>query len=100
MRIEILDDATEDLIDGFYFYEEQSPGLGSYFLDSLFSDIDSLLLYAGIHRIVYGSNRCVANRFPFAIYYRIEADVIRVRAVVDCRRNPLWIRRRLRCKST
>ena len=44
MRIEILDDAKEDLIDGFHFYEEQSPGLGSYFLDSLFSDIDSLLL--------------------------------------------------------
>lgn len=60
MRIEILDDANEDLIDGFHFYEEQSLGLGSYFLDSLFSDIDSLLLYAGIHRVVYDSYRCVA----------------------------------------
>jgi plasmid stabilization system protein ParE len=100
MRIEILDDAKEDLIDGFHFYEEQSPGLGSYFLDSLFSDIDSLLLYAGVHRIVYDSYRYVANRFPFAIYYRMEVDVIRVRAVVDCRRNPLWIRRRLRRKGT
>ena len=55
MRIEVLDDAKDDLVDGFHFYEEQSPGLGSYFLDSLFADIDSLLLYAGIHRIVYGS---------------------------------------------
>ena len=91
----ILDDAKDDLIGGYHFYEEQSPGVGSYFLDSLFSDIDSLLLYAGIHPVVHGSHRCLASRFPFAIYYRIEPDVVRVRAVLDCRRNPTWIRRRL-----
>lgn len=99
MRIEVLDDAKDDLVDGFHFYEDQAPGLGSYFLDSLFADIDSLLLYAGDHRVVYGSHRCVASRFPFAIYYRVEADVIRVRAVIDCRRNPTWIRLRLGRKS-
>ena len=95
MKIEILDDAKEDLITGYHFYEEQASGLGSYFLDSLFSDIDSLLLYAGIHRLVFGSHRCIATRFPFAIYYRIEADVICIRAVIDCRRNPTWIRKRI-----
>ena len=51
MRIEVLDDAKDDLVAGFQFYNQQSPGLGSYFLDSLFADIDSLLLYAGIHPI-------------------------------------------------
>jgi hypothetical protein len=99
MRIEVLDDAKDDLVDGFHFYEEQSSGLGFDFFDSLFADIDSLLLYGGIHRIVHGSHRYVASRFPFAIYYRIETDVIRIRAVIDCRRNPKWIRRRLRRKS-
>jgi plasmid stabilization system protein ParE len=96
MTIEVLDDAKDDLVDGFRFYEDQSPGLGSYFLDSIFADIDSLLLYAGIHRPVFGSHRCIASRFPFAIYYRIAAEVVRVRAVIDCRRSPTWIRRRLR----
>lgn len=42
MKVRILDEAQEDLVDGFRFYEGQSPGLGGYFLDSLFSDIDSL----------------------------------------------------------
>lgn len=96
MRIEILDEAKDDLIAGFRFYEDQSPGLGSYFLDSLFSDIDSLLLYAGIHRVIHDSHRCFAGRFPYAIYYRIEAGVVRVRAVVDCRRSSKWIRRCLK----
>ncbi len=96
MTIELLDEAKDDLIAGYHFYEEQSPGLGSYFLDSLFADVDSLLLYGGIHRIVHGSHRALASTFPYFIYYRVEADVIRVRAVIDCRRSPRWIRRRLR----
>ncbi len=96
MRIEILEDAKEDLTAGFHFYEDQAPGVGAYFLDSLFADIDSLALYAGIHRKVHGSYRCLASRFPFAIYYRVEGEVIRVRAILDCRRDPTWIRRRLR----
>ena len=95
MKIEILDDAGDDLIVGFRFYEEQADGLGSYFLDSIFADIDSLLIYAGVHRVVYGSHRSLASRFPFAIYYRIEGEVVRVRAILDCRRSPTWIRRRL-----
>ena len=96
MRIQILDEARDDLIDGFQFYEQQDVGLGSYFLDSLFSDIDSLIVYAGIHQVVFGHHRCLAKRFPFAIYYTVERDLIRVYAVLDCRRNPSWIRKRLR----
>jgi plasmid stabilization system protein ParE len=88
MKIEILDDAKQDLISGYHFYEKQTPGLGSYFLDTLFSDIDSLLLYAGIHPVIYGSHRCLSRRFPFAIYYCLEGDRVRVRAVLDCRHHP------------
>ena len=46
MKIRILDAAAQDLIDGFRFYEMQEAGLGQYFLDSLFADVDSLLIYA------------------------------------------------------
>ena len=47
MKIVILPSARDDLAVGFRFYERQQAGLGSYFLESLFSDIDSLRLYAG-----------------------------------------------------
>lgn len=95
MRIEILDEAQQDLIEGFYFYEDRETGIGAYFLDCLFSDIDSLLVYAGIHQIVFGYHRCLSKRFPFAIYYTVAQDLVRVHAILDCRRNPTWIRRRL-----
>ncbi|MBU4259729.1 MAG: hypothetical protein L6263_01860 [Desulfobacteraceae bacterium] len=35
------------------------------------------------------------KRFPFAIYYGIEENEVRIYAVIDCRRDPAWIRRRL-----
>ena len=47
MKIEILSSAMTDLVEGRQFYDKQSEGLGEYFFDSLFSDIDSLTLYAG-----------------------------------------------------
>ena len=96
MRIEILDEAEVDLIEAYHFYEAQDAGLGSYFLDSLFSDIDSLLIHAGVHSVVFGYRRCLSKRFPFAVYYSIDGELIRVRAVLDCRRNPTWIRNRLK----
>ena len=49
MKVRILYSASQDLVDGFHFYEKQDLGLGDYFIDSLFSDIDSLQIYAGIH---------------------------------------------------
>ena len=35
MKIEVLDQAERDLIEGFHFYDEQRVGLGSYFLENL-----------------------------------------------------------------
>ena len=95
MRIEILDEAEQDPVDGSAFYEGQSKGLGDYFLDSIFSDVESLYLYAGIHALHFGYHRLLAKRFPFAIYYRIQNEVVRVYAILDCRRDPAWIRDRL-----
>ena len=46
MKIKILKSAREDLKEGFRFYELQQGGLGSYFLESLSSDIESLKLFA------------------------------------------------------
>ena len=43
MKVKISGAASQDLLDGFHFYECQDKGLGVYFLDTLFSDIDSLI---------------------------------------------------------
>ena len=71
--------------------------MGAYFLDSLFSDIDALLLYAGIHPKVFGYHRTLSRRFPYAIYYRVEGEDIQVWRVLDCRQNPASITEQLKC---
>jgi hypothetical protein len=96
MRVRILSSALKDLATGRGFYDDQGEGLGSYFFDSLFSDIDSLTLYGGIHRKVHGQYRMLARRFPYAIYYKIDAmGAVVVHRVLDCRRDPAKIAREL-----
>ena len=96
MKIKILSSAVDDLQAGRLFYEKQGEGLGDYFFDSLFSDIDSLLLYAGIHQKVFGYHRLLSKRFPYAVYYRLEQDLIIVQRVLDLRRHPDRIRKALK----
>lgn len=95
MKIRILSAASRDLVDGYHFYEKQAPGVGAYFLDTLYADIDSLVVNAGIHPLYFGRyHRLLSKRFPFAVYYRIEDQNATVYAVLDCRRNPAWTRSR------
>ena len=96
MKIEILDLAIEDLIDGFHFYEDKQTGLGAYFLTNLYADIESLHVHAGVHRKPYKHyHRLLSKRFPFAVFYTLESNTVFIRAVVDCRRKPAWIRKHL-----
>lgn len=97
MKVRILGSAGRDLIDGYRFYEKQAPGVGGYFLDSLYSDIDSLAISAGMHSVYLGKfHRLLSKRFPFAVYYLVEEEAALVYAVLDCRRDPAWIRDRLK----
>ncbi|MDP2828804.1 MAG: type II toxin-antitoxin system RelE/ParE family toxin [Sulfuricellaceae bacterium] len=96
MQVRISRAAESDLLNGFSFYERQQAGVGSYFLDSLYADIDSLLLYGGMHAKHLGRlHRALAKRFPFAIYYDLQGDSVTVVAVLDCRQNPASIVKRL-----
>jgi len=93
MKLRILNSAKEDLYSGRLFYEEQGEGVGEYFFNSLFADIDSLIIYAGVHIKVFGFYRLLAKRFPFAVYYKIEQSAIVVYRVIDLRRDPEFIRK-------
>ncbi|NLF85142.1 MAG: type II toxin-antitoxin system RelE/ParE family toxin [Lentisphaerae bacterium] len=96
MRIKILSSAVDDLHAGRLFYELQGEGLGEFFFDSLFSDIDALALYAGIHPKILGYHRLLSKRFPFAVYYTLDENLAVVWRVLDLRRNPDRIRRALK----
>jgi len=57
MRIKdvyILKESVNDLHEGRSFYDFQEPGIGDYFWDCTITDIESLIIYAGIHRKKFG----------------------------------------------
>ncbi len=88
MKVKVLPTALEDLDRGRRFYARQSRSVGDYFLDSLFSDIDSLELYAGIHMMVFEFHRLLAKRFPYAVYYKVVGETCIVFRALDCRQEP------------
>lgn len=97
MQVRIARSAETDLLEGYAFYEQRQAGIGEYFLDSLFADIDALALFAGIHPKPDGHlHRALAKRFPFAVYYEVRDDIATVVAVLDCRQNPASITQRLK----
>lgn len=89
--IQILSDAEIDLEYGRKFYESQEHGVGEYFWDCLLSDIESLIIYGGIHSKECGYYRMLSKRFPYSIYYDVIDEVAYVIAVLPMRRDPNWI---------
>ncbi len=98
--IRLAASARRDLEEGFDFYEFQEAGLGDYFLTSVRADIETLKVTAGTHKTAYADyHRLLCKTFPFAVYYTSDRRQIVVYAVVVCRRDPAWIRQRLRRTS-
>jgi len=87
----VLEEAVGDLEQGRNFYDSRELGVGGYFWDSLVSDIESLILYAGIHKRICGLYQMNAKRFPYSVYYDIVGTVGYVVAVLPMRRNPAWL---------
>lgn len=94
-----LKEVANDLNDGKAFYDQREVGVGNYFWDSLVADIESLIIYAGIHNKKYGLYRMLAKRFPYAVYYEIENEIAYVVAVLPMRRYPAWIESKLKERS-
>ena len=100
MKVRILESARRDLRAGYNLYERRETGVGEYFLNSLFADIDSLALYGGIHSERSGCHWKLASHFPWAVYDRLALEEVVVRGVLDCRRDPGWISKRLTRERT
>ncbi len=96
----LLKEATVDLEEGRLFYDLQEKGVGDYFFDSLISDLECLRFYSGIHSKQFGFYRMFSKRFPFAVYYDIDKDIVVIVAILDMRRDPSLIKSKLGKRKT
>ena len=85
-----------DVEAAFEWYESEEPGLGYKFLDELRATYyriqDGPLKYQLLRS---GVRRALTRRFPYAVYFSIEAEVILVLAVLHAAREPAAWQRRL-----
>jgi plasmid stabilization system protein ParE len=82
-------EARVDLQQAAMWYEEQQPGLGGEFLDDFLATIDIIEnrpeLYAEVDT---GIRRALLRRFPYAMYYHVEATHIQVIAIKHTHIDP------------
>jgi toxin ParE1/3/4 len=78
------------------WYENEQPGLGLSFLDELRASYERIV--AGplqYQELRSGIRRALLRRFPYAVYFAVEGELIVVLAVLHAGRDPAqWQRRR------
>ena len=87
--------ASADVAEAFSWYEAQRPGLGAEFETDLDRSVELLKQMAAagptVHRTL---RRVLLHRFPFAVYYEVSGQTVRVRGVIHTKRHPrIWKRR-------
>ena len=94
-RIVVQRLAARELEDALLYYETLSPGLGTAFLDEWARCLRRLLVHPQSGVVVDDDvRRLMLRRFPYALLYRHSRDVIRVLAVMNLRRRPMyWVGR-------
>ena len=88
LQVKSLDIVSADLRRGAQFYDQIETGLGTYFLDSISADIESLQIFGGVHSQVFGFHRMPAKRFPYSIYYHLLGNTVIVVGVLAMRKDP------------
>jgi len=96
MRLIYHPDARAELIEAAQFYEKRTTALGAQFLDAADRAIRVILDAPERSSIVEADVRhYLMPRFPYAIYYRVMADQIRILAFKHHSRHPVYWRYRL-----
>ncbi len=89
MIIRFTDKSKADLESAFYWYENQSSGLGVDFLNSVKITLNNISEFPEMYNLCYSNfRRCILIKFPFSIFYTIHSNEIVIHSVFDNRQNP------------
>lgn len=89
-------DVRDDIKSSYQWYERQAEGLGEDFLKELEASFKHIAETPELYSVMKPPiRRCVLQKFPFSVLYRIRTDVIYVVAVMHNRRKPSYWHKRL-----
>ena len=95
MRVRLLPEAENELIEAAQWYREQSVGLDYEFIRCMDEAMKRIgrtpLMFPVIHQ---GKRRILAKRFPYSIIFDVLEDEILIYAIFHFSRNPKHWKRR------
>jgi len=87
--LRFLPEVADDALAAERWYESRAPGLGQEFLRSFYACAHAIAaqptLFSAVHR---DFRRRLLRRFPYAVYYRADADSVKVFGLFHCARDP------------
>jgi toxin ParE1/3/4 len=96
MRLIYNPEAERELAEAAHFYRARSPGLGHDFMAQFESTVAEIQRFPGLWPVIERDVRSRTMRhFPFAVYYRVEEDELRILVVKHHSRHPDYWRHRL-----
>lgn len=97
LTILFVDDAALfDIEEAAFWYESQRSDLGVEFILEIDQAMQRIEETPEAYREVYlGIRRTLVRRFPYAIYFKLDQNTVRVLAVLDQRRSDEFVGSRL-----
>jgi plasmid stabilization system protein ParE len=93
LAVRLRPDVLSDLRDATAWYEAASPGLGAEFQQAFFDELERIAAAPLMHRALYRDfRRLVMPRFPYLIYFRVEADGVVIYLLIHSARDPVLLR--------
>jgi plasmid stabilization system protein ParE len=96
MKDRFVEEALVEFISAARYYSQQVPGLGDAFVDEVEARLGAILNGPEVWRVIEDDvRRYLIHRFPYGIYYTIEAEVVVIWAIKHLHRDPdYWQHRR------
>ena len=90
MRVEYHPFTVSDLNNAVAYYNQQRAGLGDEFRSEIYAAVTRVCSNPSQYAVVeHGIRRCLVNRFPYAVLFRlISQEAIRVLVIRHHRRHP------------
>lgn len=93
--LSIHETAEAEINEAADFYDIESPGLGSVFIDEIQRALKSIVDVPDAAPLLRGRvRRRIMTKFPYSLVYSVRRDEIRVLAVAHHKRRPFYWRGR------
>lgn len=95
-KIDFLQPAEEEFLEGVEYYNHQRKGLGFEFAVEVKRTLERIVRYPKAWApLSERTRRCRTNRFPYGVIYQLRRESVLIVAIMDLRRDPKTWKSRL-----